>query len=166
MPKTPRVTPMPFPLKRQTEDKPTPEVHEHAAHGKVEAHRKVEEIDSGLSGQRKLIRPVLPEEMASRRKMQRGGFRAMLTRSERIQPAAAPQNPSNAEAFYFQKQIQDQTQMVLVLDDGTQVAGYIEWYDRNCIKLRNSGRVLIYKSAIKYLYKASEQNEEFRVMPK
>jgi sRNA-binding regulator protein Hfq len=61
-----------------------------------------------------------------------------------------------AELFYLQKQIQLQTQMVFILEDQTRIQGVIEWYDRNSIKVRGKSRVLIYKSAIKYLYKAGE----------
>jgi sRNA-binding regulator protein Hfq len=61
-----------------------------------------------------------------------------------------------AELFYLQKQIQLQTQMVFILEDGARVQGIIEWYDRNSIKVRGKSRVLLYKSAIKYLYKAGE----------
>ncbi len=61
-----------------------------------------------------------------------------------------------AELFYLQKQIQQQTPMVFVLEDGQHVNGVIEWYDRHSIKVRGKGKVLIYKSAIKYLYKAGE----------
>lgn len=73
---------------------------------------------------------------------------------------AAPvfiQESSNAEAFYFQKQIQMQTALVIVLDDGQQIEGYLEWFDKNAVKVRGSSRTLIYKSAIKYLYKAAER---------
>lgn len=156
MPKIPRVTPMPFPSENREEDNITPEPRENVAAGKVE------EIDSGFIGQRKLVRPVMPESATAHRDTQRKGFRGMLSRREIAQPAATPQDHSNAEAFYFQKQMQAQTQMVFVLEDGEHVEGYIEWYDRNCIKVRNSGRVLIYKSAIKYLYKASERQNHFQ----
>ena len=61
-----------------------------------------------------------------------------------------------AELFYLQKQIQQQTPMVFILEDGARVQGVIEWYDRNSIKVRGKSRTLIYKSAIKYLYKAGE----------
>lgn len=61
-----------------------------------------------------------------------------------------------AELFYLQKQIQLQTQMVFILEDGTRIQGVVEWYDRNSIKVRGKARVLIYKAAIKYLYKAGE----------
>jgi sRNA-binding regulator protein Hfq len=61
-----------------------------------------------------------------------------------------------AEQFYLQKQVQQQTQMVFVLEDGARVQGVIEWYDRHSIKVRGRSRTLIYKSAVKYLYKAGE----------
>jgi sRNA-binding regulator protein Hfq len=63
----------------------------------------------------------------------------------------------NAELFYLQKQIQSQTPMVLVLEDGEQIEGCIEWYDRNSLKIRGRNKTLVYKSAIKFMYKASEQ---------
>ena len=61
-----------------------------------------------------------------------------------------------AELFYLQKQIQQQTQMIFVMEDGARIQGVIEWYDRHSIKVRGKSRILIYKSAIKYLYKAGE----------
>jgi sRNA-binding regulator protein Hfq len=62
----------------------------------------------------------------------------------------------HAELFYLQKQIQLQTPMIFILEDGERVQGVVEWYDRHSIKVRGKSRVLIYKSAIKYLYKAGE----------
>ena len=61
-----------------------------------------------------------------------------------------------AELFYLQKQIQSQTPMVIVLEDGEQVEGHIEWYDRYTLKVRGRAKTLIYKSAIKYMYKVGE----------
>jgi sRNA-binding regulator protein Hfq len=61
-----------------------------------------------------------------------------------------------AELFYLQKQIQLQTQMIFILEDGSRVQGVVEWYDRNSIKVRGKSKVLLYKTAIKYLYKAGE----------
>jgi host factor-I protein len=71
----------------------------------------------------------------------------------------APPETTNAENFYYQKQMQSRTQMVIVLRDGEEVHGIIEWYDKNCIKVnRDSGgpNVMIYKPAIKYMYKEGE----------
>jgi sRNA-binding regulator protein Hfq len=62
----------------------------------------------------------------------------------------------HAELFYLQKQIQSQTPMVIVLEDGEQVDGCIEWYDRNSLKVRGKTKTLIYKSAVKYMYKLSD----------
>jgi RNA chaperone Hfq len=62
----------------------------------------------------------------------------------------------HAELFYLQKQIQSQTPMVIVLEDGEQVEGCIEWYDRNTLKVRGKTKTLIYKSAIKYMFKLGD----------
>lgn len=64
-----------------------------------------------------------------------------------------------AELFYLQKQIQSQTQMVIVLEDGEKLQGQIEWYDRGVLKIRGRNKVLIYKSAIKYMYKQGEAGQ-------
>lgn len=64
-----------------------------------------------------------------------------------------------AELFYLQKQIQSQTPMVIVLEDGEKLQGQIEWYDRGVLKIRGRSKVLIYKSAIKYMYKLGEAGQ-------
>jgi sRNA-binding regulator protein Hfq len=47
--------------------------------------------------------------------------------------------------------------MVFMLEGGDQVEGAIEWYDTDTIKVRNGNvRTLVYKAAIKYLYKAGD----------
>ena len=85
----------------------------------------------------------------------------------RFAPIAAPQRFSaymddsdgtnrHAELFYLQKQIQSQTPMVIVLEDGERIEGCIEWYDRHTLKVRGRAKTLIYKSAIKYMYKLGE----------
>jgi sRNA-binding regulator protein Hfq len=54
--------------------------------------------------------------------------------------------------------MQGKTPMVLVLQDGEEVHGIIEWYDKYCLKVNRIGaaNLLIYKPSIKYMYKASE----------
>jgi sRNA-binding regulator protein Hfq len=64
-----------------------------------------------------------------------------------------------AEQFYLQKQIQSQTPMVIVLEDGERVEGQIEWYDRGSLKVRGRTKTLIYKSAIKYMFKVGEAGQ-------
>lgn len=70
-----------------------------------------------------------------------------------------PPEQTNAENFYYQKQMQSKTPMVIVLHDGEEVHGVIEWYDKTCIKIvRDDGRpnLMIYKPAIKYMFKEDE----------
>jgi host factor-I protein len=71
-----------------------------------------------------------------------------------------PPEQTNAENFYYQKQMQTKTPMVVVLRDGEQIHGIIEWYDKACIKVnRTSGpNLMIYKPSIKYLYKEGENS--------
>ena len=74
----------------------------------------------------------------------------------------APTEQTNAENFYYQKQMQTKTPMVIVLRDGEEVHGYIEWYDKNCIKLNRTGsaNLMIYKPAIKYMFKEGENGKK------
>jgi host factor-I protein len=87
----------------------------------------------------------------------RGGDRAMSSGGGGRK--TAPPEQTNAENFYYQKQMQSRTLMVIVLRDGEEVHGIIEWYDKTCIKvLREDGRpnLMIYKPAIKYMFKEDE----------
>ena len=72
-----------------------------------------------------------------------------------------PPETTNAENFYYQKQMQTKTPMVVVLRDGEQIHGVIEWYDRTCIKLNRDGapNLMIYKPSIKYMYKEGENEK-------
>ncbi len=114
-----------------------------------------------FSGTRKLIRPTL--SVAERR---RDPAHSADPLSHAMNPDSHPSTPSShAEAFYFQKQIQQQTDMTLVLEDGQELHGVLEWYDRCAIKLRaGRQRVLVYKSAIKYMYKTSDGHAPGSVM--
>ena len=99
------------------------------------------------SANRKLIRPSLNE--------------AKEPGATRRPPAHrnTPPDQTNAENFYYQKQMQSRTPMVIVLRDGEEVHGIIEWYDKSCIKIvREDGEpnLMIYKPAIKYMFKEEE----------
>ena len=52
--------------------------------------------------------------------------------------------------------MQGKTHMVVVLTDGEQLEGVLEWYDRDCLKLNRTGapNLLLFKRCIKYMYKA------------
>jgi len=72
---------------------------------------------------------------------------------------ATPPEQTNAENFYYQKQMQSRTPMVIVLRDGEEIRGIIEWYDKTCLKVNREGgdpNLMIYKPAIKYMYKDGE----------
>jgi len=131
---------------------------------------------------RKLIRPALPRpdhnhgnhnsthlqvteqrERPERRDRPERGFerndRGDRTMGSGGGRKAAPPEQTNAENFYYQKQMQSKTPMVIVLHDGEEVHGLIEWYDKTCIKVvREDGRpnLMIYKPAIKYMFKEEE----------
>ena len=94
---------------------------------------------------RKLIRPSLSEIQD-----QMGG------RVQRKKPT--PPEQTNAESFYYIKQMQSRTPMVVVLDTGETIQGVIEWYDKHCIKVHRSNEpnLLIMKSCIRYMYKQNE----------
>ncbi len=137
-----------------------------------------ESVEKENFANRKLIRPTLPRAenhgnhtaapaaLTERRDRPERHDRA--ERMERGDRAAgpggggkktAPPEQTNAENFYYQKQMQSRTPMVIVLRDGEEIRGIIEWYDRTCIKVnRDNGEpnLMIYKPAIKYMYKEGE----------
>ena len=71
---------------------------------------------------------------------------------------AIPPDQTNAENFYYVKQMQAKTAMAITLKDGEVIRGVFEWYDRTCLKLnREEGpNLLLYKSSIKYMFKDEE----------
>jgi host factor-I protein len=119
---------------------------------------------------RKLIRPSLnhsnhanhsgpnhpgPSGVDRRDRADRAPERPDRTNGSRKAP---PPEQTNAENFYYQKQMQSKTSMVIVLTDGEEIHGVIEWYDRTCIKVNRPGspNLMIYKPSIKYMYKEGE----------
>ena len=85
-----------------------------------------------------------------------------MKESNRRPPAAkksAPPDQTNAEQFYYSKQMQGKTHMVVVLTDGEQLEGVIEWYDRDCLKLNRTDapNLLLYKHCVKYMYKSGPE---------
>jgi host factor-I protein len=96
-------------------------------------------------GNRKLIRPSLNE------------MKDQMNRRNNHLKKSAPPDQTNAENFYYMKQMQAKTPMVFVLKDGEKLEGVIEWYDKTCLKINREGEpnLLIFKPNIKYMYKAS-----------
>jgi host factor-I protein len=108
--------------------------------------------DDESPGNRKLIRPNL-SELA-----ERYPTRTIAQRKQ------TPAEQTNAESYYYLKQMAAKTPMVLVLTDGELIHGWIEWYDKHCLKVnRERGpNLLIPKASIKYLYKESEGDGQTR----
>src|SRR5437016_4000557 len=96
---------------------------------------------------RKLIRPSLNE------------VKDQMNRRPTHQKKVAPPDQTNAENFYYMKQMQSKTPMIFVLKDGETLEGIIEWYDKTCLKINREGapNLLIFKPNIKYMYKASAE---------
>jgi sRNA-binding regulator protein Hfq len=110
---------------------------------------------------RKLIRPLLNHN--NERNHRAEGSMERRDRSNGPAPRKnVPPEQTNAENFYYQKQMQGHTPMVVVLSDGEEIRGVIEWYDKNCIKLVRNGQpnIMVYKPSIKYMYKESENGRK------
>jgi sRNA-binding regulator protein Hfq len=117
--------------------------------------------DNSFNGTRKLIRPHLPP---SERRPNPVHTEDPLTHAMVPDGHSTPES-SHAEAFYFQKQMQQQTEMTVVLEDGEELHGVVQWYDKCVLKLLvGRSRVMIYKSVIKYLYKTSDAHPAASVM--
>ena len=128
---------------------------------------------------RKLIRTTLAEvkgkarEVPQPRERSNGSSRASSdsgrearaaqqhASSVQVKKRVPPPNETNAEIFYYKKQIDAHTQMVLVLLDGEEIEGTIEWYDRGALKVNRKGapNLLVLKRNIKYMFKADERVE-------
>ena len=103
--------------------------------------------DDGTLVNRKLIRPNLNEikdRIPSRQTWRK----------------QAPPEQTNAESFYYLKQMNAKTRMVFVLTDGETFRGVIEWYDRACLKVNREGgpNLLIMKHSLKYAFKQEEEH--------
>ena len=124
---------------------------------------------------RKLIRTTLADVKAKREAAQhrdprgngnanRGGGPSQQ-RGPQPQPSIQlrkrqpPPTETHAEIYYYKKQIDAHTPMILVLRDGEEIEGTIEWYDRGALKInrRSAPNLLILKRNIKYMYKAEER---------
>jgi sRNA-binding regulator protein Hfq len=96
---------------------------------------------------RKLIRPDLTEL--------KDQFQATKAYRQR---KPTPPEQTNAESFYYLKQMTNRTKMVILLRDGEEIRGTIEWYDRTALKVHRAKEpnILLLKDNIKYMYKENE----------
>jgi hypothetical protein len=97
---------------------------------------------------RKLIRPDLTDIKEQ--------FQS-TARASRVRRPVPPEQ-TNAESFYYVKQMTNKTRMVIVLKDGEEIRGTIEWYDKGALKVHRSNEpnILLLKDNVKYMYKENE----------
>ena len=82
--------------------------------------------------------------------------------SVQVRKRTPPPMETNAELFYYKKQIDAHTLMVIVLQDGEEIEGTIEWYDRGALKVnrKSAPNLLLLKRNIKYMFKAEDRVSE------
>ncbi len=90
------------------------------------------------------------------------GHRPPQRTALQVRKRTPPPMETNAELFYYKKQIDSHTPMVIVLRDGEEIEGTIEWYDRGALKVnrQDAPNLLLLKRNIKYMYKADERVED------
>ena len=100
---------------------------------------------------RKLIRPDLSDLKLHRA--------PAVTTTKYLQGRrGSPPDQTNAESNYYLKQMANHTRMVIVLKDGDEIRGTIEWYDRDALKVHrpSAPNILLMKDTVKYMYKEED----------
>ena len=99
-------------------------------------------------GNRKLIRPEIRKDPGSRS----------------VRRKQSPPEQTNAEEFYYLKQMAARTPMVVVLQTGEELRGWIEWYDKGALKLNrhNEPNLMILKHNIRFMFKEEELKRQRR----
>jgi host factor-I protein len=70
-----------------------------------------------------------------------------------------PPYQTHSENYYYLKQSNNKTPIIVKMLDGEEIKGFIEWYDDKVIKIKRgkAPNLLIYKTAIKYIFKDEEK---------
>lgn len=78
--------------------------------------------------------------------------------SRAVRRKQTPPEQTNAEEFYYLKQMAAKTPMVVILTNDEEIHGWIEWYDKNVLKInRNTGpNLVVNKRCIRYMFKEEE----------
>ena len=105
---------------------------------------------------RKLIRPSLTELR------DQGSSKFSNSGKKKVPP-----EQTNAEQYYYLKQMTNKTPVVVTLTDGEELRGVIEWYDKHCIKVNrdDAPNLLVQKSVIKYIFKQEEETRSRTAYP-
>jgi sRNA-binding regulator protein Hfq len=93
---------------------------------------------------RKLIKPNLEE------------IRRSAIKKKKKPP---PAYKTHAENYYYLKQMNNKTPMLIELVNDEIIEGYIGWYDQYCIKVKkhDGTKIILFKHFIKYLQKDEER---------
>ncbi len=73
-----------------------------------------------------------------------------------------PAYKTHAENYYYIKQMNNRTPMIVELGNGEVLKGRIEWYDEKCLKFRleDNANFIVFKHFIKYMYKNPEAGDD------
>lgn len=84
-----------------------------------------------------------------------------LEKMESAKRKTPPTAETLAELYYYKKQIDSRTVMVIVLNDGEEIEGTIEWYDKDALKINRTDapNILLLKHNIKYMFKAEDEEK-------
>ena len=86
-------------------------------------------------------------------------MRNFSRQNEFVERKKTPPVETNAETYYYKKQIDARTPMIIVLTDGEERKGTIEWYDLDALKINRTDEpnLLLPKHNIKYMFKAEDR---------
>ena len=86
------------------------------------------------------------------------------TEGRAVKRKTAPPEQTNAEEYYYLKQMAHKTPMAVVLTNDEELIGEIEWYDKNSIKHNRHRQpsLVILKHNIRYLFKEDERKRSHR----
>ncbi|OLE53931.1 MAG: hypothetical protein AUG51_10750 [Acidobacteria bacterium 13_1_20CM_3_53_8] len=87
---------------------------------------------------------------------------AAAAQAVQVRKRTPPATETHAELFYYKKQIDAHTLMVIVLLDGEEIEGTIEWYDKSALKVnrKSAPNLLLLKHNIKYMFKAEDRESK------
>jgi len=90
---------------------------------------------------RKLIRPDINEIKRLQKKD--------------VKKRPPPPSKTNAENYYYLKQMSNKTPLVFELITGEKINGTLEWYDESCLKIKkgDGSNLIVYKHVLKFISK-------------
>jgi len=67
-----------------------------------------------------------------------------------------PPYRTNAESYYYVKQMGNKTLLIIEMIDDSSITGTIEWYDERCLKIKkdDGSNIILFKHFIKFIHKA------------